>query len=63
MLIFYFFQLKILFLFYEQFFFLNFRFPQHLQSGLLELISPPAEFYPDFNNIKQTYGDTKERVK
>lgn len=44
-------------------FFFNFRFPQHLQSGLLELISPPAEFYPDFNNIKQTYGDTKERVK
>lgn len=39
------------------------QFPQHLQSGLLELISPPAEFYPDFNNIKQTYGDTKERVK
>lgn len=47
----------------NSFFFFNFRFPQHLQSGLLELISPPAEFYPDFNNIKQTYGDTKERVK
>ncbi|XP_062609322.1 alpha-1,3-mannosyl-glycoprotein 4-beta-N-acetylglucosaminyltransferase B-like [Saccostrea cucullata] len=39
------------------------QFPEELQSGLLEVIAPPAEFYPDFNNIKQTYGDTKERVR
>lgn len=43
--------------------FVLYRFPEYLKSGLLELIAPPAEFYPDFNDIKQTYGDTKERVK
>ena len=40
-----------------------FRFPQSIESGLLEVIAPPADFYPDMDNLKQTFGDTQERVK
>lgn len=32
-------------------------------SGLLEVIAPPAEFYPDLDNLKLTFGDDKERVR
>uniref|UniRef100_A0A665WW88 Alpha-1,3-mannosyl-glycoprotein 4-beta-N-acetylglucosaminyltransferase A n=1 Tax=Echeneis naucrates TaxID=173247 RepID=A0A665WW88_ECHNA len=32
-------------------------------SGLLEVISPPAAYYPDLTNLKETFGDSKERVK
>ncbi|XP_012937896.1 alpha-1,3-mannosyl-glycoprotein 4-beta-N-acetylglucosaminyltransferase A [Aplysia californica] len=39
------------------------NFMEHLESGLLEVISPPAGFYPDLNNLKETFGDPKERVK
>lgn len=38
-------------------------FPDSVSNGLLEVISPPAEFYPDMDNLKQTFGDTKERVR
>ena len=31
-------------------------------AGLLEIISPPSEFYPDFTKLKQTLGDEMERV-
>uniref|UniRef100_A0A674NP60 Alpha-1,3-mannosyl-glycoprotein 4-beta-N-acetylglucosaminyltransferase A n=1 Tax=Takifugu rubripes TaxID=31033 RepID=A0A674NP60_TAKRU len=34
-----------------------------LNSGLLEVISPPAAYYPDFTTLKETFGDSKERVK
>ena len=30
--------------------------------GLIEIISPPAEFYPDMTSLKQTLGDDMERV-
>ncbi|XP_028846965.1 alpha-1,3-mannosyl-glycoprotein 4-beta-N-acetylglucosaminyltransferase A isoform X2 [Denticeps clupeoides] len=38
-------------------------FSTELISGLLEVISPPATYYPDFNNLKETFGDSKDRVK
>ncbi|XP_078683412.1 alpha-1,3-mannosyl-glycoprotein 4-beta-N-acetylglucosaminyltransferase B-like isoform X2 [Branchiostoma floridae x Branchiostoma belcheri] len=34
-----------------------------IESGLLEIISPPAGFYPDLDSLKETFGDPKERVK
>lgn len=39
------------------------RFPEHLESGLLEVISPPESFYPDMDKLKQTLGDPMERVR
>lgn len=39
------------------------RFSTELSSGLLEVISPPASYYPDLNNLKETFGDSKERVR
>lgn len=39
------------------------RFPNEIQSGLLEVISPPVGYYPDFSTIKETFGDSKERVR
>lgn len=39
------------------------KFPEHLESGLLEVISPPESFYPDMNNLRQTLGDPIERVR
>lgn len=41
----------------------TYRFPEHLESGLLEVISPPESFYPDMNNLRQTLGDPIERVR
>ena len=43
--------------------FFVFRFPESVESGLLEVIAPPANFYPDMDHLKLTFGDTKERVK
>lgn len=40
-----------------------FRFSTELSSGLLEVISPPAAYYPDLTNLKETFGDSRERVK
>ncbi|XP_030045247.1 alpha-1,3-mannosyl-glycoprotein 4-beta-N-acetylglucosaminyltransferase B [Microcaecilia unicolor] len=38
-------------------------FPHEVQSGMIEVISPPPAYYPDFSNIKETFGDSKERVR
>jgi len=38
------------------------QFNTHLESGLLEVISPPVEFYPDPTTLKKTLGDDMERV-
>ncbi|KAM9330461.1 alpha-1,3-mannosyl-glycoprotein 4-beta-N-acetylglucosaminyltransferase-like protein MGAT4D [Gastrophryne carolinensis] len=38
-------------------------FPQEIQSGILEIISPPASYYPDLSKIRETLGDSKERVR
>ncbi|UYV60232.1 MGAT4B, partial [Cordylochernes scorpioides] len=39
------------------------RFPEHIESGLLEIIAPPASYYPDFDKLPQTLGDSPDRVK
>ena len=33
-----------------------------IDTGLIEIISPPGEFYPDMASLKQTLGDDMERV-
>ncbi|MEE6470473.1 hypothetical protein FKM82_008979 [Ascaphus truei] len=39
------------------------EFSTEINSGLVEVISPPATYYPDLTNLKETFGDSKERVK
>uniref|UniRef100_UPI00358E2ECA alpha-1,3-mannosyl-glycoprotein 4-beta-N-acetylglucosaminyltransferase B-like isoform X2 n=1 Tax=Myxine glutinosa TaxID=7769 RepID=UPI00358E2ECA len=38
-------------------------FAREFDSGLLEIISPPSTYYPSLNNLKETFGDTPERVR
>ncbi|XP_043925394.1 alpha-1,3-mannosyl-glycoprotein 4-beta-N-acetylglucosaminyltransferase B isoform X2 [Protopterus annectens] len=38
-------------------------FPKEIQSGLLEVISPSPNFYPDFSRLRESFGDPRERVK
>ncbi|NXM67296.1 MGT4B acetylglucosaminyltransferase, partial [Serilophus lunatus] len=38
-------------------------FPREIQSGVLEVISPPASYYPDLSNLKKTLGDSEARVR
>jgi alpha-1,3-mannosylglycoprotein beta-1,4-N-acetylglucosaminyltransferase A/B len=40
-----------------------FRFPSEVNSGVLEIISPPRSFYPDLENIRLSFGDDKDRVR
>ncbi|XP_023667202.1 alpha-1,3-mannosyl-glycoprotein 4-beta-N-acetylglucosaminyltransferase A-like isoform X2 [Paramormyrops kingsleyae] len=39
------------------------HFSSEFSSGLLEVISPPRRYYPDFNNLRVTFGDSKDRVR
>uniref|UniRef100_A0A4W5J7W0 Alpha-1,3-mannosyl-glycoprotein 4-beta-N-acetylglucosaminyltransferase A n=1 Tax=Hucho hucho TaxID=62062 RepID=A0A4W5J7W0_9TELE len=39
------------------------EFSTEFSSGLLELISPPASYYPDLKDLKETFGDSRERVR
>ncbi|XP_027197770.1 alpha-1,3-mannosyl-glycoprotein 4-beta-N-acetylglucosaminyltransferase A-like [Dermatophagoides pteronyssinus] len=38
------------------------NFEKQIDSGLIEIISPPSDYYPDFSNLKKTLGDPIERV-
>ncbi|PKU35485.1 alpha- -mannosyl-glycoprotein 4-beta-n-acetylglucosaminyltransferase-like protein mgat4d [Limosa lapponica baueri] len=38
-------------------------FPREIQSGVLEVISPPASYYPDLSNVKKAFGDSEDRVR
>lgn len=38
-------------------------FSPQLDSGILEVVSPPLEYYPDWSDLKQTLGDPSERVQ
>ncbi|XP_069619704.1 alpha-1,3-mannosyl-glycoprotein 4-beta-N-acetylglucosaminyltransferase B isoform X1 [Ranitomeya imitator] len=38
-------------------------FPNEIQSGLLEVISPSPHFYPDFSRLRESFGDPRERVR
>ncbi|XP_030057252.1 alpha-1,3-mannosyl-glycoprotein 4-beta-N-acetylglucosaminyltransferase A [Microcaecilia unicolor] len=39
------------------------EFSTEISSGLVEIISPPFSYYPDLKDVKETFGDSKERVK
>ncbi|KAM6999659.1 alpha-1,3-mannosyl-glycoprotein 4-beta-N-acetylglucosaminyltransferase B [Tautogolabrus adspersus] len=39
------------------------NFPTEVKSGLLEVVSPSQYYYPDFSVLKETFGDSKDRVK
>ncbi|XP_041800411.1 alpha-1,3-mannosyl-glycoprotein 4-beta-N-acetylglucosaminyltransferase B [Chelmon rostratus] len=39
------------------------NFPKEVESGLLEVISPSQHYYPDFTDLRETFGDSKDRVK
>ncbi|CAF3768776.1 unnamed protein product [Adineta steineri] len=36
---------------------------KYIENGLIEIISPPMEFYPDFDSLKLSLNDDKQRVK
>lgn len=38
-------------------------YEKHIDNGLIEIISPPAEFYPDFRELKPSLNDDPARVK
>ncbi|CAH0716337.1 unnamed protein product, partial [Brenthis ino] len=38
-------------------------FPHHVESGLIEVISPSPSYYPDLEKIPETLGDSHKRVK
>jgi len=42
---------------------LVFRFAYALSTGLLEVIVPSPEYYPNFDTLQYTFGDTMERVR
>ncbi|XP_060904807.1 alpha-1,3-mannosyl-glycoprotein 4-beta-N-acetylglucosaminyltransferase B-like isoform X1 [Labrus mixtus] len=39
------------------------NFPTEVLSGLLEVVSPSQYYYPDFSVLKETFGDSMDRVK
>lgn len=39
------------------------RFGPYVENGLIEVISPPASYYPNMDNLKITLNDPLERVK
>ncbi|BFZ14797.1 hypothetical protein BsWGS_17836 [Bradybaena similaris] len=43
--------------------FLEKEYAVHVESGLLEIIAPRPEFYPDFKDLPPTLNDSKERVR
>ncbi|KAI7685834.1 Alpha-1, 3-mannosyl-glycoprotein 4-beta-N-acetylglucosaminyltransferase B [Sarcoptes scabiei] len=39
------------------------NFPNEIDRGLLEIISPPSNYYPNFSDLKRTLDDSIERVR
>ncbi|XP_019866107.1 alpha-1,3-mannosyl-glycoprotein 4-beta-N-acetylglucosaminyltransferase B [Aethina tumida] len=39
------------------------RFPQQVDSGLLEVVSPSPAYYPNLDKLRITLGDSPERVR
>ena len=39
------------------------QFPNEIKAGLLEVIAPNPNYYPDLTNLTQNFGDSQERVK
>ena len=42
---------------------ISITFQKQIDQGMLEIISPPEEFYPNFTNLKLTSGDDMTRVQ
>ncbi|XP_069670865.1 alpha-1,3-mannosyl-glycoprotein 4-beta-N-acetylglucosaminyltransferase A isoform X1 [Periplaneta americana] len=42
---------------------IEYQFSEQVESGLIEVISPPASYYPDMENLRETLGDPPERVR
>ena len=40
-----------------------FSFAYALNTGLLEVIVPSPDYYPNFDTLQDTFGDTMERVR
>ncbi|XP_061719246.1 alpha-1,3-mannosyl-glycoprotein 4-beta-N-acetylglucosaminyltransferase A-like [Cydia pomonella] len=38
-------------------------FPKEVESGLIEVISPSPSYYPDFDSIEPTLGDSSKRMR
>ena len=38
-------------------------YDKYIENGLIEIISPPLEFYPDFDQLRLSLNDDKQRVK
>jgi len=39
------------------------QFPKAIESGLLEVVAPPAAFYPPWDSLRRTLGDDPVRVQ
>lgn len=39
------------------------RFSQYIETGLIEVLSPPASYYPNMEKLKITLNDPPERVR
>ncbi|XP_060084100.1 alpha-1,3-mannosyl-glycoprotein 4-beta-N-acetylglucosaminyltransferase C-like [Ylistrum balloti] len=39
------------------------KYPNHIQSGLLQVIQAPQTFYPSLTNLQHTYNDPEEKRK
>ena len=42
---------------------ISITFQKQIDQGMLEIISPPEEFYPNFTNLKLTCGDDITQVQ
>ncbi|XP_066259965.1 alpha-1,3-mannosyl-glycoprotein 4-beta-N-acetylglucosaminyltransferase B isoform X1 [Euwallacea similis] len=42
---------------------IEFRFPTYVEAGLIEVVSPSSSYYPDFDKLRLTLGDSPERVR
>lgn len=41
----------------------DFRLPEAVNSGLVDIIAPSPEYYPDFSKLRITLGDSEDRVR
>lgn len=39
------------------------RFPTYVENGLIEVVSPPASYYPNLDKLRITLNDPPERIK
>lgn len=40
-----------------------FRYPKQVENGLIEVISPSPGYYPNFDTIPPSLGDSRKRTK